>query len=154
MIGWILLLYFGGLFLIVAEFFVPGGICGAFGGAAVLASAAMAVMYFPSYAFFVILAQFIGVVIAVIAGIKLFPYTPLAKVMILHADQDPGAGYVNETGNLELMGAEGEAFSALRPAGSILVNGVRHDAVSDGSLIDKGARVKVIEVRGNRIVVE
>jgi membrane-bound serine protease (ClpP class) len=35
-----------------------------------------------------------------------------------------------------------------------VVNGKRVDAVSDGSFIDKGARVRVIEVQGARVVVE
>ncbi len=41
----------------------------------------------------------------------------------------------------------------LRPAGVIVIDHERIDAVSDGSYIDKGKQVEVIKVEGSRIVV-
>ena len=43
--------------------------------------------------------------------------------------------------------------SDVRPAGSILVDGVPVDVVSEGAYIEKGERVCVTEVHGSRIVV-
>ena len=56
--------------------------------------------------------------------------------------------------DISLDGTEGEVYSALRPAGTIIIDKKRIDAVANGSFIDKGARVRVIEVRGSRVVVE
>jgi membrane-bound serine protease (ClpP class) len=41
----------------------------------------------------------------------------------------------------------------LRPAGVALVNGRRVDVVTEGGLIAAGARVKVVAIEGNRVVV-
>lgn len=51
------------------------------------------------------------------------------------------------------VGAEGIALNALHPSGSAVINGVTFDVVSDGRLLPKGARVKVIAAEGYRIVV-
>ena len=53
-----------------------------------------------------------------------------------------------------LVGAEGLAESMLRPSGIARLNDRRHDVVTRGEMIEKGARIKVIEVSGNRIVVK
>jgi len=53
----------------------------------------------------------------------------------------------------DLVGMEGEAVTALRPSGIAYINDVRCDVVTRGEMLEKGARVKVIEVSGNRVVV-
>jgi membrane-bound serine protease (ClpP class) len=53
-----------------------------------------------------------------------------------------------------LMGAIGEAVSPLRPAGMAVFQGDPHQVVTRGTMIAPGTRVRVIEVEGNRIVVE
>jgi membrane-bound serine protease (ClpP class) len=52
-----------------------------------------------------------------------------------------------------LLQQEGEALSPLRPAGLALLGGQRVDVVAESSWIPAGARIRVIEVAGNRIVV-
>ncbi len=44
--------------------------------------------------------------------------------------------------------------ATLRTAGRIEVNGIEYDAVSSGSFIEKGHRVKVIQIEGEKIIVE
>lgn len=154
MIGWVVLLYGAGLVLVFAEFFVPGGICGSFGGIAIVASCVLGIYYYPQYAVFIVLAELMGAVVGIILGIKFFPRTRVGKVMVLDAQQKPSEGWVSTISETSLMGAIGEVFTPLRPAGTIVVNGRRLDAVADGSLIERGAKVRIIDVRGSRIVVE
>lgn len=52
-----------------------------------------------------------------------------------------------------LLGKEGEALTVLNPSGTAEFDGVRLSVVSEGSYLEKGARVKVMLVEGNRIVV-
>ena len=52
-----------------------------------------------------------------------------------------------------LVDREGVARTALRPAGIAEFDGRRLNVVSDGEFIAQGARVRVREVAGNRIVV-
>jgi membrane-bound serine protease (ClpP class) len=52
-----------------------------------------------------------------------------------------------------LVGSEGVARSDLRPVGIVLIDGQRVDCITEGAMIDSGARVKVIAVEGNRVIV-
>ncbi|HEV3029325.1 MAG TPA: NfeD family protein [Planctomycetota bacterium] len=52
-----------------------------------------------------------------------------------------------------LLGKEGQAQTILRPAGIALIEGKKVDVVTAGENVEKGSRVKVTKVEGNRIVV-
>jgi membrane-bound serine protease (ClpP class) len=52
------------------------------------------------------------------------------------------------------VGDTGRVVTGLRPAGRVEINGQLIDAVTPGNWIDRGRDVKIIEVRGNRIVVD
>jgi membrane-bound serine protease (ClpP class) len=54
----------------------------------------------------------------------------------------------------ELLGREGRATSALRPSGSAEIDGRPVQVVSTGSMVDAGTRIRVVDITGNRIVVE
>ncbi|MGH7162791.1 MAG: NfeD family protein [Planctomycetota bacterium] len=53
----------------------------------------------------------------------------------------------------ELVGVEGEALSPLRPAGTARFGDRILEVVTDGTMVPRAARVKVVEVSGNRVVV-
>ncbi len=53
----------------------------------------------------------------------------------------------------ELVGAVGEAVSALRPSGTAHFGGRPFDVVTDGVPVERGTRVRVVEVSGNRVIV-
>jgi len=154
MITWIILLFVGGMILILAEFVVPGAICGTLGALMLVGSCALGWRYYPEYALFIMLAEAIGVVGCVIGGILMLPRTSLGRHLILADSQLPDQGWVAAESDQALMGTVGEVLTALRPAGTILIGGKRRDAVSIGTFIDQGAKVRVLEVHGSRIVVE
>jgi membrane-bound ClpP family serine protease len=52
-----------------------------------------------------------------------------------------------------MVGKTGIAKTLMLPSGAVLVEGFTVDALSEGIPIDPGQRVRVIEVRGNRVVV-
>lgn len=54
----------------------------------------------------------------------------------------------------ELVGRRGVAATDLRPAGIMELDGERLDVVTEGAFVRRGTPVRVIEVGGNRIVVE
>jgi membrane-bound serine protease (ClpP class) len=51
------------------------------------------------------------------------------------------------------VGDWGTAYSPLRPSGLATFGEEMVDVVADGSFVDKGQQIRVIEVRGNRVVV-
>jgi hypothetical protein len=53
----------------------------------------------------------------------------------------------------QLVGKFGVAKSLMMPSGAVLIDGATIDALSEGIPIEAGQRVKVIEVRGTRVLV-
>ena len=51
------------------------------------------------------------------------------------------------------VGDHGLADSALRPAGRVRFGDQYVDVVTDGAFVDAGAEVRVLQIRGNRVVV-
>lgn len=143
-----------GMALILAEFVVPGAICGIIGTIMAGVGVYLACQAMPEYAIFFIPGALIALVGCVALGMVLLTRSRMASVLKLETAQRPEEGWVNEVSDLSLVGRVGEVYSALRPAGAILIDGHRLDAVSDGTFIDKGAKVRIVEVHGNRVVVE
>ena len=80
----------------------------------------------------------------------LLPKTQVAKSMVLDAATTAKVG---DPTLLALVGKEGAAVTTLRPAGSIDIDGRIVDVVSDGDYVERGAKVRVTEVKGQRVVV-
>jgi membrane-bound serine protease (ClpP class) len=150
---WVVVLGLAGLVLIMAEFLVPGGILGAIGGILVLVSGGIGVYAYPDYAVFIVLGEVVVVVFGVLAGFYVLSHSGLGRRFVLDASQDPREGWVSSLTDEHLVGAEGEVHTPLRPSGAVLIGGKRIGAVAQGEYIDRGERIRVLEVHGNRVVV-
>jgi len=53
----------------------------------------------------------------------------------------------------KLKGRYGKTATPMRPAGSVVIDGRRVDALSEGMMIDSGMWVKCVDVRAGRVVV-
>ena len=62
-------------------------------------------------------------------------------------------GATQQEKHRQLVGKTGVAQTHLRPAGAALIDGQRVDVVAEGERVDAGARVEVVAVEGNRVVV-
>lgn len=154
MIWWAILFFVIGIVMILAELILPGLICGILGTACLIVSCAIAISWHPEWAFQIVFAEAAFAVICVIAGFYMFPKSPVGRAMILDTTLSPDSGWVSDETEEDLLDALGEVYTALRPAGSIMVKGRRINAVSNGEFVDAGVAVRVIEVSGNRVVVE
>ena len=47
---------------------------------------------------------------------------------------------------------EGISVTVLRPAGTVDIEGIKIDVVTEGEFIQKGTKIKIIKVQGRRIV--
>jgi hypothetical protein len=54
---------------------------------------------------------------------------------------------------LVLVGKTGKATSALRPSGTVVIDGRKYSVVTGGEFLDAGSNVVVTRVEGNRIKV-
>jgi membrane-bound serine protease (ClpP class) len=109
---------------------------------------------FTQFGIGIILAGFSAIILA-----RYLPSIPWANRMVLPPPSEgesaddvhslPGASQA-----AALLGAVGTAATMLRPAGMAMFGEQYVDVVTEGSFIPAGARVQVIEVEGNRIVVK
>lgn len=151
MAGAAVFLFFIGLFMICLEIFIPGGITGLAGAAAVITSFWMAYARVgPEFGVIFITAGIILVITGVIGSMVYFPKTRFSDRVFLKADQKGFASDGEELKHLE--GAEGVAASRLRPSGAARFGGKRYSVVAD-DYVEAGEKVKVAEIRGNRIIV-
>jgi len=147
------LLFLAGLILLAIEFFVPGfGLFGIAGIASILFSLFMTLG--GGIGALNIMAT--GTVAAVVVFIFLLKYLPrsgLWKRLILKTEQKNEQGYTSSDNMTSLLGQEGVVLTLLRPAGTVQIDERVFDVVSEGRFVEPGARVKVLGVSGNRIVV-
>ncbi|MFB4166516.1 nodulation protein NfeD [Virgibacillus sp. JSM 102003] len=142
-----------GLVLIIAEFFVPGGIVGLLGVGSVVGSLIISGQDIGH------MSMSIGIafIVAIIASIILFKSIGMEKGFFRHIilkDQtSTELGYVSSVNRLELIGLEGVTVTQLRPSGTAVFDGERLDVVSEGGFIQSNKLVKVVKVEGVRVVV-
>src|SRR5262245_24741285 len=145
-----------GLLLMAAELFLPtGGIVFVLGVGGLIAGVAIAFNRSPS--------QGIVTLIVIVILIPLFgpilmhywPRTAIGKKLLLSDPQDD-ATVAQMPVNLELeqlRGRYGKTISALRPSGVADFDGRRVDVLSEGTMVDAGQWVKVIDVKAARVIV-
>ncbi|PLR85897.1 hypothetical protein CVD25_04045 [Bacillus canaveralius] len=147
------ILFAVGIGLLILELFVPGGIAGILGAAAILGSLFLA----SDNVFHMGISLLIAIGVSILASILLVKVfgkkMRLFKKMILTDSTSTESGYVSNKNRLELVGLEGYALTALRPAGTIVIEDERIDVVSEGGFVLQGAKVRVIKAEGSRIVV-
>jgi membrane-bound serine protease (ClpP class) len=84
-----------------------------------------------------------------------WPHTPMGRRLLL--DVPRGDEVLPDTPQRrtlrQLVGKLGVAKTVMLPSGAVVINGVTIDALSEGMPIEAGQHVRVIEVRGNRVVV-
>ena len=148
-----ILIFVIGLVLLILELFVPGGILGIIGGALMIISLLFAGESVTHMAYSIIIAMFIAVV-GMVVIMKLFgKKLHVFNKLVLKDATTTEEGYVSNENRIDLIGKLGVAQTPMRPAGVIVIDNERIDAVSNGSFIDKGKEIEVIKVEGSRIVV-
>ncbi|TWU02698.1 NfeD family protein [Stieleria varia] len=85
----------------------------------------------------------------------LFPHVPLFNALVM---ETPDAAAVNEAEKLvdfnHLLGKTGNTTTPLRPSGKARFGDEIIQVVSDGTMVDSGVEIRVLEVLGSRVIVE
>ncbi len=163
--GWLeVMLFLAGIICVLAEIFVlPGfGVLGLGGGLLVIASLVLASQSFVvpmnDYQMRQMQWSLLGILGLAAAmttiGILLqrwLPATPGLRRVLL---APPVADGFDDAEQLdELIGLEGSTTTRLAPAGKARVAGAVREVTSEGPLVEPGAAVRVVAVRGSRLVV-
>lgn len=149
----VIIIFLAGIALIFIEAVIPGfGVVGIGGMIAIGASIVLAMGSVQA----AVISLFIAIIIStiVLALLIKFGYkSPYLNRVILKENQNRKLGYVGVPNKNEYLGKEGEVISYLRPAGTVLIENDRVDAVSQSEFIKKGERVKVVKVEGSKVIV-
>ncbi|MFI8685459.1 nodulation protein NfeD [Rossellomorea sp. NPDC077527] len=148
-----ILLFVIGIILIVAEFFLPGGIAGGLGLGAIVASIMLAGGDMMQMGISVLIALLIAVATVIIFAKVFGKKMKFFNKIILNDSTSTESGYVSNANRLDLIGKEGVTKTPLRPSGTVIVEDERIDAVTEGGFIKAGEKVKIVKVEGSRIVV-
>lgn len=142
-----------GLLMAVAEVFFPsGGLLGFFSFAALVGAVVYAYQsggILTSVSF----AAGVVIVLPVVLGVALqiFPKTALGRA-VLGSPIRPEDVALDDP-RRALVGKLGVARSVMLPSGAVEIEGHVIDCVAHGQAVEPGQVVRVVEVRGNRVVV-
>ncbi|MCC6697713.1 MAG: hypothetical protein IT365_18945, partial [Candidatus Hydrogenedentes bacterium] len=169
---WIdILLVVTGLILIVVEiFFIPGfGIVGGLGLVSLLTGLFLSFTFtdfsFSMYSWnfdrfrdagMTVTLTALGLVVLVATLWKVLPHTPLHGWLVLNEVQQTGRGFTvqPESECVAAIGLRGVASSMLRPAGRARFGDKTLLVVSRAEFVEPGTPVQIVEVEGNRYVVD
>ncbi len=143
----IIVLFIIGLIAVFAEILLPGMIIGICGALCVAGS-----IYFAYQAG----EKTLGNVLLVtsILSIPVFVilwYRMTVRVFSITASE---LGFSAPGGFDDLMGKEGVTVTPLHPSGIAMIDGRRVDVLSRGEMVSSSTKIKVIEVKGNKVVVK
>ena len=148
-------LYLACAALIIAEVFVPsGGLISIFA----LACLVGGVLIFFQHS---TIAGWIGLIIALIMipsvlvfAYKIFPKTRFGRNVLLAPPERQQGDAIPDSSNLRrMLGAEGIVLTPLRPVGMCDFSGRRLECVAESGYVDKGKKVKVIDVESTQLTV-
>jgi membrane-bound serine protease (ClpP class) len=148
-------LYLACAALIVAEVFVPS--FGIISACAFLCLAGGIFLFFRHST----TTGWVGVGIAIVMipsalvfAYRLFPKTRFGKSVTLKPPERRQGDAIPDTPRLlEMLGAEGNVVTPLRPVGMADFSGKRIECVVEGGYVEKNRKVKVIRVQGTQLTV-
>ena len=148
-------IFFLGIVLLAIEIFViPGfGITGILGILGIVAGIFMSfginnIAQATSVIFFSLIAD---IILIIILARFILKSKGFKSIVALETDT---AGYHSSVSYDNLLGREGITDTFFRPSGNIIINDKKYDAITEGEFINKGVKIKVILVEGNKIVIK
>ncbi|GGI31434.1 NfeD family protein [Staphylococcus chromogenes] len=142
-----------GVLLVIIELFVVGAVLGLIGMALIIFSIITMGDNLP----IMLLNVCIALILAIIEWVILVKFfkkkISFFENVVLKDSTNKESGYSSHNDRSYLVGTTAMTLTDLRPAGIILYDNERIDAVSEGSFINKDIKVEIIEVEGTRVVV-
>lgn len=146
-----------GLALVMVEVFIPsGGVLGFLSISSLVASIILAFYHRGAEVGFLFLAITAVTVPTVLAlAFRWWPHTPMGRRLLLEVptSEEVLPDSPQRRTMRQLVGKIGTTKSLMMPSGAVLIDGQTIDALSEGVPIEAGQRVRVIEVRANRVLV-
>jgi membrane-bound ClpP family serine protease len=153
---WAVLLLVLGMGLGIMEvFFTSAGLLAFLSAASIIASVIMGFQQGQMAGFIILILAMAGMPTVVVLAFKYWPKTSIGRRVLLSAPtseevlpDDRGKEHLKA-----LVGRVAKAKSKMLPSGVVVVDGHNFEAVSEGMPIEVGQEVRIVQVRGKRIVV-
>ena len=148
----VIVLFVSGLVLLAIELGVPGGVFGVAGILAIITSIILSYSSARAAAY----SLTVAVVLTIILFWWLSRYFKKSNTwgkLILKAEQTKTQGYVGTKANPDLVGKQGITLTACRPGGTVLIDDVRYDAITQGEYLGADVPVEVIGRSGAQVVI-
>ena len=145
-----------GLGLAILEVFFPsGGILGFLCVTSIVAAVVVGFQSGVGAGIGILLTALIGLPSVIVLALNWLPDTPVGRQIILKVPTSEEVLPDDEKRRSlkSLIGQVGKAKSKMLPAGAVKIDGRTIDAVSEGMAVEPGELVRVIQVRGNHVVV-
>lgn len=165
--NWEILIFIAGIILIALEIFViPGfGIAGVGGIVLLITGLVLSLLANVRFDFsfvhmntilealFIVLLAVFGAILLSFQSARVL-FTSPRFGFALFATQKHEEGFIATDSSMSnLIGKEGTAFSMLRPAGKVIIDGEVYDAVCKESFIEKGNTIQVISFNNAQLMV-
>jgi membrane-bound ClpP family serine protease len=161
------LLFLAGIACLLLEIFVlPGfGIFGLGGGCLVLVSLILASQTYVlpqnvgelERSVLPVVAAMLGVVAAAVLLQRWLPRAPILRELLLEPPAGEEAAEISRRESLVdlggFVGSRGTTTTQLTPSGKARFGEMLVDVITDGEVVERGARIEVVEVQGNRVLV-
>ncbi|HTM55561.1 MAG TPA: NfeD family protein [Pirellulales bacterium] len=156
-LAWSALLLLLGLLLVMVEVFIPsGGVLGFLSITSLVAGVILAFYHRGAEVGFLFLTvTAVALPVTLMMAFRWWPKTPMGRRILLDVPKSeevlpdsPQRRWLRQ-----MVGRVGVAKSLMLPSGAIEVDGHTIDALTEGTPIEPGQRVRVIAVSGNRVVV-
>ena len=166
---WEILLFIGGLALLILEIFViPGfGVAGISGIVLMVTALVFAMIFNIGFDFHfapkgAVIGGFFNVLSALIIGFfislwlskKVFLMKTKYGVLALDTELKESEGFTSVDNHLSgLVGKKGTALTFMRPAGKVEIDGDVYDAVTESGVVEQGTAVRVVKFENAQLVV-
>lgn len=141
--------------MIIAEVFVPsGGLLSIFALGCLAGGIAIFFDHSRIAGWTGVGIAFVMIPTALIISYKIFPKTRFGKAVTLTPPERRQGDAVPDTAKIkELLDAVGVTLTPLRPVGACDFSGKRVECVAESGYVDKGKKVKVINVQSTQVTV-
>ena len=148
--------------LFVVEIFVPsGGMIGFTALVCLIGGIILLAKVNTTLGIITAIASLIALPFLAAFAIKIFPDTPIGRMLTLKSPGEDRAAEGdeanNESGNNHLpfkVGDTGKAITDLRPVGTCLINGKREECLATAGMIEAGTEIAITDIDGNQIKVK
>lgn len=144
---------FIGLLFIFIEFFLPGGVFAILGISLVFGSVFLFAWESPSPLYLLLYLVGVGLLLAALVKFALGRVLSTRKEGTIYSDASQ-EGYVADSFDRSLLGAEGVTVTDMRPAGRIRVAGRTYEALAENGFIDGNSPIVIVDGQGATFIVK